>query len=220
MAKHINRLVDSDTQQKKSYSMIYFLKDLPNIVSLIGLFCALISICLAFSGLFSFALIGILWAVLFDWADGIIARRTAGRTDVQCHIGSQLDSLIDIVSFGVFPSVFLFSYARFNLWFLPGSFLILAAGAVRLSYFNVFGMIDRKTYQGLALDNNVLLLAALFMFERYFSHICFSIILYVFFMILLILNLSSLRTYKFSGRWFYVLIAYVILMTVLYSLVI
>ncbi|MCE5189614.1 MAG: CDP-alcohol phosphatidyltransferase family protein [Eubacteriales bacterium] len=220
MAKHINNLVNSGTQQNRSYSMIYFLKDLPNIVSLVGLFCALLSICFAFSGQFHLALIGILWAVLFDWADGIIARRTAGRTDVQRHFGSQLDSLIDIVSFGVFPSVFLFSYARFNLWFLPGSFLILAASAIRLSYFNVFGMIDKKTYQGLALDNNVLLLAALFMLERFFSHICFSIILYVFFMILLILNLSSVRTYKFSGRWFFVLIGYVILMTVLYSLII
>lgn len=218
MAKHTNHLADFDTQQKRTHSMIYFLRDLPNIVSLIGLFCALLSIYFAFSGQFHLALIGVLWAVLFDWADGIIARRTPGRTGIQCHFGSQLDSLIDIVSFGVFPSIFLFSYSRFNLWFLPGSFLILAASAIRLSYFNVFGMIDKKTYQGLALDNNVLILAALFIFEGFFSYTCFSIILYAFFMIMMILNLSSLRTYKFSGRWFYVLIAYVILMTVLYSL--
>ncbi len=47
-------------------------------------------------------MIGILWAVLFDWADGIFARKIKGRSDHQKAFGTQLDSLIDIFSFGVF----------------------------------------------------------------------------------------------------------------------
>lgn len=211
------KIVDLDSKQFLEPSMFYFLKDLPNICSLTGLVCALLGICFTISGNFHFALIGVLWAILFDWADGIIARKIKNRTDNQRIFGAQLDSLIDIVSFGVFPAIFLLSYSNFNVWFLPGAFLIVAAGAIRLSYFNIFGMINKKTYKGLALDNNVIILTFLFLFEGLFTRTTFSIILYVAMMIMLILNLASIRTYKFTGKWFYVLIGYVIIMTVKYG---
>ena len=71
-----------DNNQKLSDpSMIYFVKDLPNILSLAGLLCALIGIYFAITGVFNLAIVGILWAVLFDWADGIVARQMSSRTD-------------------------------------------------------------------------------------------------------------------------------------------
>jgi CDP-diacylglycerol--serine O-phosphatidyltransferase len=146
--------------------------------------------------------------VLFDWADGIIARNLKHRTEYHRAIGAQLDSLIDIVSFSIFPAIFLISYGNFDPLFLPGSFLIAGGGALRLSYFNVFGMIDNETYRGLALDNNIIILSFLFLFERLFSHQAFSIFLYAVLVLLLALNLAPIRTYKFGGKWFYVLIAY------------
>jgi CDP-diacylglycerol---serine O-phosphatidyltransferase len=200
----------------KEPSMISFVKDLPNICSLAGLLSALIGIYFTILGNFAYAMIGILWAVLFDWADGIIARKMKGRTDYQKIFGSQLDSLIDIVSFGVFPALFLLSYGGFNPLFIPGAFLIVAAGVIRLSYFNIFGMVDKKTYKGLALDNNVLILAFLFLFERFFNHTVFSVILYVILMIMLVFNLAPVKTPKFMGKWFYILIAYTVIMTCLY----
>lgn len=197
-------------------SMIYFVKDLPNILSLAGLFCALIGIYFAVIGVFNLAIVGILWAVLFDWADGIVARRMSNRTDNHRAFGPQLDSLIDIVSFGVFPAIFLLSYGRFSPWFLPGAFLIVGTSAIRLSYFNVFGMIDKTTYKGLALDNNVIILSFVFLFEGSFKQPMFAIILYIILIVMLIFNLAPIKTYKFSGRWFYALIIYVIIMTAIY----
>jgi CDP-diacylglycerol--serine O-phosphatidyltransferase len=199
--------------EKQKPSMISFVKDLPNICSLIGLLSALLGMYFAVLGNFNYALIGILWAVLFDWADGIIARKMKKRTEHQKAFGPQLDSLIDIVSFGVFPAVFLFSYGDYNPVFLPGSFLIIAASAIRLSYFNIFGMVDGKTYTGLALDNNVLILVFIFLFENLFSHKIFSIIIYVLLMIMLFFNLAPVKAPKFTGKWFYVLIAYTVVMT-------
>ena len=196
--------------------MIYFVKDLPNILSLVGLLCALIGIYFAITGMFNLAIVGILWAVLFDWADGIVARQMSSRTDKHRAFGPQLDSLIDIVSFGVFPAIFLLSYGRYSPWFLPGTFLIVGTSAIRLSYFNVFGMIDKTTYKGLALDNNVIILSFLFLFEGFFKHTVFAIILYIILIVMLIFNLAPIKTYKFSGRWFYVLIFYVIVMTAIY----
>ena len=65
-------------------------------------------------GNFPAAIIGLIWAVFFDWSDGIIARQMKGRTDEQRAFGKQLDSLIDIVSFGILPAVLLLSYGEFS----------------------------------------------------------------------------------------------------------
>jgi CDP-diacylglycerol--serine O-phosphatidyltransferase len=148
--------------------MLTFAKDLPNICSLVGLLCAVLSMYFSISGNFPAAIIGMLWAVFFDWGDGIIA-------------------------------------------------LIVATSAIRLSYFNIFGLVDNSTYVGLALDNNVLILAVVFLLDGLISPAVFSIVLYATLMILVGFNLSSIRTPKFAGRWFYILTAYVLLLTIIYG---
>ena len=197
--------------------MISFIKDPPNVCSLLGLLSAVLGIHFAITGAFNIAMIGVMWAVVFDWADGIIARKIKGRTDYQRTYGGQLDSLIDVVSFGVFPAIFLLSYGGFNLWFLPGSFIIAAASVIRLSYFNIFGLLDSKTYMGLALDNNVIILSFVFLFERFFAQGTFSIIIYILMVGMSAFNLASIKTPKFAGKWFYILIGYAVVLTVVYG---
>jgi len=209
-------MTNPEPQQPHQSTMLSFAGDLPNIFSLAGLLCAVLGIYYAILGNFPLAMIGILWAVLFDWTDGIIARKMMGRTDHHRAFGGQLDSLIDIVSFGVFPAIFLLSYGKFSPWFLPGAFLIVAASAIRLSYFNIFGLIDDKTYMGLALDNNVIILAFVFLLQGFFDHTVFSIILYALLMVLLVFNLAPVRTPKFAGKWFYVLMVYALGLTAIY----
>ncbi len=210
-------MIKQDSKATVVPSMLSFLRDLPNICSLAGLASALLGIYYAVLGNFQFALIGVLWATLFDWGDGIIARKLKGRTEIQGYFGGQLDSLIDMVSFGVFPAIFLLSYGKFNPIFLPGAFIIIAVSGIRLSYFNIYGLIDKRTYKGLALDNNVLILAFFFLFERWVPYTAFTIILYLVLMILPIFNLASISTYKFAGKWFYALIGYVVGMTIIYG---
>jgi len=197
--------------------MISLAMDPPNIVSLVGLLCAVTAIYAAILGRFSLAIVATLWAVVFDWADGIVARSMKNRSEDQKSLGANLDSLIDIVSFGVLPAVFLLAYGNFNIWFLPGAFILVAVAAIRLSYFNVFGLVDSHTYQGLALDNNIIILAFLFLSERFFDRSVFSIILYAVLMIMAVLNLAPVQTPKFSGKWFYVLVILTILFSIFYS---
>ncbi len=204
-------------RQSHQSGMLVFAKDLPNICSLAGLFCALLGVYFAVLKNFPAAVIGMIWAVLFDWGDGIIARKMKGRTEAQGAFGGQLDSLIDMVSFGICPAVFLLSYGNFSPWFLPGAFVILATGAIRLSYFNVFGLVDKETYMGLALDNNVIIFAFFFLFEGFFSPQVFSALIYVMFLGLSAFNLAPVRTPKFTGRWFYVLTVYTVVLTLLYG---
>ncbi|WP_163340697.1 phosphatidylcholine/phosphatidylserine synthase [Desulfopila sp. IMCC35008] len=202
------------TSQK---TILSYAGDLPNICSLVGLSCSLLAIYFSILGLFHAAMIGMIWAVFFDWSDGIIARKMKGRTEEQGLFGAQLDSLIDIVSFGVCPAIFLLSYGHFSAWYLPGAFFILATGVIRLSYFNVFGLVDKSTYIGLALDNNVLLLAVVFLFNSTMSQGAFSIVLYIVLILLAVLNVAPIKTPKFTGKWYWTLTTYTVLMSILFS---
>ena len=197
--------------------MLTLAADLPNICSLAGLLCALLGIYYAILGNFPAAIIGMIWAVVFDWGDGIIARQMKGRTDEQRAFGAQLDSLIDMVSFGVLPAVLLLSYGEFSPWFLFGAFVIVAVSAIRLSYFNLFGLIDNSTYMGLALDNNVIILAFVFLFDGVYSKTVFSILIYIVCMCTAALNVAPIRTPRFKGIWFYVLTAYTLVLTAIYG---
>ena len=208
---------DSHDQQSHQTGMLTFARDIPNICSLAGLLSAILGLYYAVLGNFPVAIIGMIWSVFFDWYDGIIARRMKGRTDEYRAFGGQLDSLIDIVSFGILPAVFLLSYGEFSPWFLPGAFVIVATSAIRLSYFNVFGLIDDSTYMGLALDNNIIILSFVFLFDGFFSQTVFSAIMYSMCMVMAAFNLAPVRTPKFTGKWFYVFTVYAFGVTVIYG---
>jgi CDP-diacylglycerol--serine O-phosphatidyltransferase len=198
--------------------MLSFARDLPNLCSLAGLLAALLGVYFAIRGVFPAAMIGLLWAVVFDWSDGMIARRMTGRTDAQRAFGMQLDSLIDAVSFSVAPALLLLSAGDYRPWVLPGAFVVLASGVIRLSYFNVFGLLDAKTYRGLPLDTNVLVLALLFVFEPLAGATVFAVVLYAALLVLSALNLAPIATPKLGGRWYYAVIVYALVLSVVYVL--
>jgi CDP-diacylglycerol--serine O-phosphatidyltransferase len=196
--------------------MLSFARDRPNIACLAGLLCATLGVYFAIRGTYPAAMIALLWAVVFDWADGRIARAMSGRTVEQAAFGAQLDSLIDVVSFSVAPAVLLLSIGQLDPWFIPGAFVVLATGAIRLSHFNVFGLLDGVTYRGLALDNNVLVLGLLFVLEPALGLSTFSVVLYVALMALAALNVAPIATPKLGGRWFYLIVVYALTLSGIY----
>ena len=198
-------------------TILSFTKDLANLCSLAGLFSAVLAIYFAILGNFPAAMIGLIWAVLFDWSDGKIARRMKSRTDNQRMFGGQLDSLIDIVSFGICPAIVLLSYGNFSPWFIPGAFIIVTAGVLRLSYFNVYGLVGESSYQGLAIDNNGIFLALLFVFHDLVSTFVFTTLLYLVILALAILNVAPIRTPKLGVGWYYGITAYTLALTFFYG---
>ncbi len=191
---------NTDSEEFQPNTILSYIKDFPNIASLSGLACTLLAIYFSIKGLFAAAMIGMIWAVAFDWADGLIARRIKGRTGNDRIFGGQLDILIDIVSYGVTPAILLLSYGNFEFVYLAGAFIILATSALRLSYFSTFGLTGGTHYTGLALDNNSIILVFIFLFEGFFSQSTFSIILYASSLSLAALNVSQIKTPKFSGN--------------------
>ncbi len=111
-------------------------KHIPNALTSANLLCGMIGIIYVLAGEISFGAYFIFLAALFDFLDGFVARMLKVSSD----IGKQLDSLADLVTFGVLPSFILFKMVEANtgIWFLP--FLVLVVGifsAVRLAKFNI-----------------------------------------------------------------------------------
>ena len=125
--------------QKKNFKIISDKKSarviLPNMLTLIGVCIGLTSIRFALDGRFELAIIAIMFAALIDGLDGRIARLIKGTSKV----GKELDSLTDMISFGVAPAFIMFFWklntlGRFG-WLLCLIYVICVA--LRLARFNV-----------------------------------------------------------------------------------
>jgi CDP-diacylglycerol--serine O-phosphatidyltransferase len=184
-----------------------------------GLACSLAAIYFSILNVYQAAMIGMVWAVAFDWADGLIARKIKGRIDKERAFGAQLDVLIDIVSYGVVPAILLLSYGKFAPLYLVVAFVMLAAAAMRLSFFSTFGLTGEKQYTGLALDNNSLILVFVFIFESNFGEGQFAWVLAVASLTLAALNVSQIKTPKLSGNPVnvYLLAAYTLGITIFFG---
>ena len=198
--------------------MLSLALDLPNLCTLAALLAAVIGLYFAARGTYPAAMIALLWAVVLDWSDGRLARAAEGRTADQRALGMQLDSLVDLVGFSVAPALLLLRVGHLSAWFLPGAFVVLAAGVIRLSYFNVFGPLDDSTYRGLSLDNNIYVLALLFAFEPLIAEAVFAVVLYGALLALAALNVAPIATPKLGGRWYYVVILFALALSGVYGL--
>ncbi len=121
---------------------------LPNLFTTAALFTGFYAIVAAMKGLFGLAAVAIFIAMLLDSLDGRVAR----LTNTQTEFGKEYDSLSDIVSFGLAPSLVLYSWSLYSLgklgWLV--SFLYTAAVALRLARFNVQAEhLDKRYFQGL-----------------------------------------------------------------------
>lgn len=119
-------------------------KHVPNTITSMNLFSGCIAIVMAFEGAFIWVVFWVILAAIFDFFDGMAARLLNAYSD----IGKELDSLADVVSFGVAPAVVLFILLRdytfysesliFIQPYIPYlAFIIPVFSALRLAKFNI-----------------------------------------------------------------------------------
>lgn len=107
---------------------------LPSGLTLANLFCGVFAIISASRGQFDFAGLLIVLGGVADALDGRVARATGSGS----RFGSELDSLVDIVSFGVAPAfIMYFAILSGDSWSWLISFLYITCAAIRLARFNV-----------------------------------------------------------------------------------
>ena len=192
---------------QKSINIFQFI---PNFITSLNLLAGSISIVMAFEGYLLFAsyLIGI--AAIFDFLDGMAARLLNAYT----KIGKELDSLADIVSFGVAPSVIIYhllklsidiksftlifnSTSLINIILLFSSFLIAIFSALRLAKFNIDSR-QTDSFIGLPTPANAIFIASLPLVLYHNENVVLdNIILSIYFLFPLIIIQSFLLVAEF-----------------------
>jgi len=141
--------------------------NIPNLITLLNLISGSIAIILIFSGEMILASWFIILAAILDFFDGMVARLLHAKSD----IGAQLDSLADVISFGLAPSVIMYllilqspglpSWSAGNILLLPfAALLLVAGGAYRLAKFNTDPQ-QESEFKGLPIPSTGLFVAAL-----------------------------------------------------------
>ena len=138
-------------------------KHIPNFLTCCNLLCGCLGIFLAFHGDIFSAIVLIWAALIFDFLDGFVAR----LLKVSSPIGKELDSLADMVTFGVLPGFLLLAWMReMDLGpYLPFiAFLVPVFSALRLAKFNID---ERQTSEfiGLPTPASTLFISSLYFLQ-------------------------------------------------------
>lgn len=117
------------------------------ILTYLSLCSAITGVACAFNGNSLFAVICLMLSGLFDMFDGKVAR-TKKRTKDEVKYGIQIDSLADIVAFGLLPIAIGYSIGLDKWYFLPIAFIYGLGALIRLAHFNVNEEEVSKTKKG------------------------------------------------------------------------
>ena len=176
---------------------------LPNMLTLIGVCIGLTSIRFSFNAQFDLAIIAIIFAALFDWLDGRIARLIKGTSEV----GKELDSLADVISFGVSPAFIMYFWTLSSLgkfgWLL--CLIYVSCVALRLARFNVNSNQEPSWkdnfFEGVPSPaGGILVLSPLILNLSNFDYIKidYNIIVPIFFILTSLLLISKFPSYSFK----------------------
>jgi len=176
---------------------------LPNMLTLIGVCIGLTSIRFALDGKFEFAVIAIIFAALIDGLDGRIARLIKGTSKV----GKELDSLTDMISFGVAPAFIMYFWklntlGRFG-WLVCLIYVICVA--LRLARFNISSNQDSNWkdnfFEGVPSPaGGILVLTPLILSLTgiEFIKVNYTLVVPIFFIVTSLLLISKFPTYSFK----------------------
>ena len=138
---------------------------LPNSFTIAALFAAFYAITQSMHGRFESAAISVFIAMILDGSDGRVARLTKS----QSAFGEQLDSLADMVSFGVAPALIVYNWQLFNFGKLGYcvAFIYCACAALRLALFNtLIGKVDKKWFIGVPSPTAAALMVGMIWLDR------------------------------------------------------
>jgi CDP-diacylglycerol--serine O-phosphatidyltransferase len=197
---------------------------LPNLFTTACLFAGFYAIVSAMSDKFEAAAIAIFIAMVMDGLDGRVAR----LTNTQSDFGAEYDSLADMVSFGLAPSLVAYEWALFSLGKLGwlAAFIYTAGAALRLARFNTqVATANKRYFQGLASPAAAAIVAGMVWVGTSYGHIGSDWRVPAFVLTLLagILMVSNIRYRSFKdldlkGRIRFVTMLIVVLMFVFISI--
>ena len=142
------------------------------LLTYLGFSSSVLGIILAMTGHTFAAIFCLMFSGLCDMFDGKVARTKKKRTIEERHYGIQLDSLSDLVCFGVLPAVIGYSLGIKCTYLVPLIIIYPLAALIRLAYFNVLEITRNsstpvKEYTGLPVTSSALIFPFLYIFRKY-----------------------------------------------------
>ena len=183
-----------------------------------------ISFISAVSGIFCAVSINLRGAIFFlafsglcDMFDGMIARTKKDRTEDEKSFGIQIDSLCDIVCFGVLPIIICYRLGMDKIYSMAILALYGLAGLIRLAHYNVMEAKRqaeteevRKHYQGLPITSIAIALPILFVVSPLFpSHTVFVVLLHIMVAVIGFLFILNFKLRKPSAKQVFLIVALV-----------
>lgn len=169
-----------------------------DIISLLNMSSGFLAIISSIDHNFELAAILMIIAIMFDSVDGWVARKTNRQDNL--GFGKNIDSLSDIVSFGVAPAIFIYSCINttpgiFETTVILTSLLIVVCGVLRLTRYNIIaGKIDTTDFIGFPIPGISFALASYYLSGLFNPYI--ALILSV---VISILMISNIRYPKFDN---------------------
>lgn len=141
------------------------------VLTYLGFASGVFGILMAFTGHIFTAILALMFSGLCDMFDGKVARTKKKRTAEEKSFGIQLDSLSDLVCFGILPAVIGFKLGINKCYMIPLIIFYPLAGLIRLAYFNMLETMRKgdgpvKQYVGLPITSAALLFPLLFIFKK------------------------------------------------------
>lgn len=118
------------------------------ILTYLSLLSAVVGMVQSIEGRFTAAVICLMLSGVCDAFDGTVARTKKDRTEDEKAFGIQLDSLCDVVSFGVFPALLCYCMGADGSFGLFCAFLLVLCAVIRLAFFNVLEAKRQQTETG------------------------------------------------------------------------
>jgi CDP-diacylglycerol--serine O-phosphatidyltransferase len=187
-------------QSEKKTPMKKGIYVLPNLFTTASLFFGFYSIIASMRELYVPAAISIIVSGVLDGLDGRIARMT-GTTS---KFGSEYDSLVDLVAFGVAPAILAYTWtlAPFGRYGWLAAFLFVTCGALRLARFNIqIGIIESSVFNGLPIPAAAVVVSSSVLFHGYLREAGTSLNepFFIFAMVFLsLLMVSNIKYYSFK----------------------
>lgn len=170
------------------------------LLTYLGFSSGMIGLFLAITGNTFWAIFCLMFSGLCDMFDGKVARTKKKRTTEERHFGVQLDSLSDLVCFGVLPAVIGYSLGIKNTYLIPLIVIYPLAALIRLAYFNVLEITRNssspvKEYTGLPVTSSALIFPFIYIFRKFLG--CYFIFIYGFMLfIVALLFVSKIKIKK------------------------
>lgn len=175
------------------------------ILTYVNLFAGILGIVNASAGNYTTAIICLLASGISDAFDGAVARTKKNRTDDEKSFGIQLDSLCDVVSFGIAPALLCYYMGVDGILGLIIICFYCMCGTSRLAFFNVLETKRQKketgcakSYRGLPITSISIIFPIVYLLKNLVTKKVFTIILHIMLVVIAFLFIIDFSIKKFD----------------------